>query len=172
MRYLLIDTMDHPVPQAQSIASALTARGHFVKSMATRDMDIRPCIGCNDCWLKTPGICAIKDDYEKILIEMLRTDRILFFAEGRLGFVSHSMKDVVDRILPLATMYLHFKEGQMRHISRYGKNVDAALAYSGESDRELLERWMRRFTVNMDGSSLGAFKIDEEEAIINALVDR
>ena len=25
------------------------------------DMKISHCIGCNYCWLKTPGICSIKD---------------------------------------------------------------------------------------------------------------
>ena len=32
----------------------------------TSEMNISHCVGCNCCWLKTPGICAIKDDYENI----------------------------------------------------------------------------------------------------------
>jgi hypothetical protein len=37
-----------------------------VEVVDTSDMKIAHCMGCNQCWLKTPGICAIKDDYEKI----------------------------------------------------------------------------------------------------------
>ena len=33
----------------------------------TSDMKIAHCMRCNLCWLKTPGICAIKDDYEGII---------------------------------------------------------------------------------------------------------
>ena len=29
----------------------------------TTGMHISHCVGCNYCWLKTPGICAIQDDY-------------------------------------------------------------------------------------------------------------
>ena len=36
----------------------------------TAGMNISHCIGCNYCWLKTPGICAIKDDYTPILKKM------------------------------------------------------------------------------------------------------
>ena len=35
-----------------------------VEIIDTSDMKIAHCMGCNQCWLKTPGICAIKDDYE------------------------------------------------------------------------------------------------------------
>ena len=28
--------------------------------------DIKPCAGCFGCWTKNPGICVIKDGYEKI----------------------------------------------------------------------------------------------------------
>ena len=31
-------------------------------------MNISHCVGCNCCWLKTPGICVIKVDYEQIFI--------------------------------------------------------------------------------------------------------
>lgn len=34
----------------------------------TSEMNISHCVGCNCCWLKTPGICVIKDDYEQIFI--------------------------------------------------------------------------------------------------------
>ena len=33
----------------------------------TTGMHISHCVGCNYCWLKTPGVCAISDDYEPIL---------------------------------------------------------------------------------------------------------
>ena len=42
-----------------------------VEIIDTSDMKIAHCIGCNQCWLRTPGICAIKDDYETIVKKMV-----------------------------------------------------------------------------------------------------
>jgi multimeric flavodoxin WrbA len=38
-----------------------------VEVVNTSGMKIAHCMGCNQCWLKTPGVCAIKDDYECII---------------------------------------------------------------------------------------------------------
>ena len=172
MRYLLIDTMPEEDAACKAIAAALRDQGNSTSVISTRNMDIKPCIGCNACWLKTPGVCAIKDDYQKILIALLACERVIFFAQAKLGFVSHEMKDVVDRILPLDTMYLQIKDGQFRHISRYGKDLEAALVYSGEADQAFLNQWMGRVMLNLEGESIGAFKTGEKEALIHALTDR
>ena len=42
----------------------------------TSEMKIAHCMGCNQCWLKTPGICAIKDDYENILKKLVKADNL------------------------------------------------------------------------------------------------
>ena len=39
-------------------------------------LKISHCIGCNYCWLKTPGECAIKDDYEIILKKVIHADQL------------------------------------------------------------------------------------------------
>ena len=33
-----------------------------VEIIYAEDMNIKGCIGCNRCWLVTPGVCTIKDD--------------------------------------------------------------------------------------------------------------
>lgn len=42
----------------------------------TTGMNILHCLGCNYCWLKTPGQCVIKDDYEAILKRMSKADQV------------------------------------------------------------------------------------------------
>ena len=49
------------------------------------------------------------------------------------------MKNLLDRILPIATMYLQFVDGQMRHVPRYDVRPNMGLIYVGEGDREYLE---------------------------------
>jgi len=44
------------------LAEVATARGHKAKSFTLRDMDIRYCTGCIQCWVRTPGECVMQDD--------------------------------------------------------------------------------------------------------------
>ncbi|MCR5107125.1 MAG: flavodoxin family protein [Lachnospiraceae bacterium] len=130
------------------------------------EMDISHCIGCNHCWLKTPGVCAIKDDYEIILKRMIHADQIWVISDTALGFLNHRGKNIYDRILPLATMYLQFKGDQMRHIARYDKRADFGLIYIGDCDRDYLERWNKRVALNFESESLGVFDHKElKEAV-------
>lgn len=80
-----------------------------------------PCVGCNACWLKTPGRCTIQDGYEELLKAYLAADDVLFFCGTTLSFVAHRMKNLVDRLLPLVTMNIHFVNGESRHVPRYDK---------------------------------------------------
>ncbi len=129
-------------------------------------MNISHCIGCNYCWLKTPGVCAIKDDYEIILKKIIHSDQLWVISDTALGFLDHKGKNIFDRILPIATMYLRFVGDQMRHIPRYDGKTDIGIIYTGEPDREYLQRWSERTALNFDSRSRGVYRTDEiKEAV-------
>ncbi len=124
-------------------------------------MKISHCIGCNYCWLKTPGVCSIKDDYEEILKKIIKVDQLWVISDTALGFIDHKGKNIFDRILPIATMYLKFKGDQMRHVPRYGKRTDVGLIVTGEADMDYLKKWTVRCALNFESESLGAYGADE-----------
>ncbi|MCR4587663.1 MAG: flavodoxin family protein [Lachnospiraceae bacterium] len=129
-------------------------------------MNIHPCAGCNHCWLKTPGVCSIKDDYEFILKKIIHADQLWVISDTAWGFLDHKGKNIYDRILPVATMYLKFSGKQMRHIMRYKQKTDIGIIYTGDGDREYLERWNKRAALNFGSRSLGAFPVETmKEAI-------
>ena len=129
-------------------------------------MRISHCVGCNECWLKTPGICALKDDYEQIFSMLVHADQMWLISDTALGMVDHKGKNIIDRMIPLATMYLRFKKKQMRHVPRYKQRTDVGLIYRGDGEREYLDRWNKRVTLNLDSRSLGVFPAEEvKEAI-------
>ena len=123
----------------------------------TAGMHISHCVGCNYCWLKTPGICAIQDDYEPILRKISVADQVWLVSDTHFGFVSWQTKNIVDRIMPLVTMYLKFKDGQMRHVMRYDHQPDLGIIYTGDGDQAYLERWCQRTALNLGSRSLGIF---------------
>ena len=130
-------------------------------------LKISHCIGCNYCWLKTPGLCSVKDDYEEnILKKMLHADQMWVISNTALGFLDFRGKNIFDRMLPLATMNLKFEKKQMRHILRYKQRTDVGVIYIGEADRDYLERWNERAALNFGSKSLGVFPKEEmKEAI-------
>ena len=67
-----------------------------IELIDTTGMRISHCVGWNYCWLKTPGICAIKDDYEPILKKMARADQVWLISDTHFGFVSYQTKNIVD----------------------------------------------------------------------------
>ena len=113
----------------------------------------------------TPGICAIKDSYEELLKAYLRYDAVLFLSGTAMNFVDHRMKNLIDRLLPLVTMYIRMKDGQCRHVPRYDKKFHFGLLYEGAADRNYLNRWMERVMLNFDGESLGAYPIENAEEV-------
>lgn len=161
MGLLIINTLQEAVPAAKKAVRHLTAQEPQSKIIHTAEMRIKPCVGCNACWLKTPGVCAIKDGYEEILKAYLEYDTTIFFSGTAFGFIDHRAKNIIDRMLPLVTMYTFFANGQMRHIPRYDRRYRFGLIYFGAANREYLQKWMDRFSLNFNGTSLGAFPAEQ-----------
>ncbi|MGN1026461.1 MAG: hypothetical protein ACI4P4_08645, partial [Faecousia sp.] len=83
--------------------------------------------------------------------------------------VDHRMKNVIDRILPLATMYIHIVDSQCRHVPRYDKKLRFGLLYSGPADRAYLNHWMDRVMLNLGGESLGTYPIDHAKEVLSCI---
>lgn len=168
---LIISTLEKDDLNNKKIIENIQKTMNNVEIIYAEDMNINGCIGCNRCWLVTPGICTIKDDYEKLLIKFLQSKQVFFITDLKLGFVSYKLKNIIDRILPLATMNLRFKNGQMRHYPRYKKHYKMGLIYKGNGNQEFLEKWFERVMINIEGTSIGTYNIENEEGILNELID-
>lgn len=136
----------------------------------TTGMHISHCVGCNYCWLKTPGICSIKDDYTPILKKMNEAGQVWLISDTQFGFVSYQTKNIVDRVMPLVTMYLKFKDGQMRHVMRYDHQPDIGIIYTGDGDQAYLEHWCQRTALNLGSHSLGVFSAEHKKEAISCML--
>ena len=129
-----------------------------VEIIDTSDMKIAHCMGCNQCWLKTPGICAIKDDYEVILKKLVEADDLWIVSDTEFGFLDYKGKRLMDRIMPMLIMTVGFRDGWMRHELRYHP-LNIGLLYKGTADQILMEDWCKRTAANIGGRSLGAIAL-------------
>ena len=116
------------------------------------NLNISHCIGCNHCWLKTPGECAVKDDYEEILKKIVHADQLWVISDTALGFINHKGKNIFDMV-----------------IKRYKKNANVGLIFNGDADGDFLNRWMERVALNLGSKSLGAFKESEVKEALSCM---
>ncbi len=156
---IVLNTLETDIPLNQ-IESSLAEKDQQVKIINTSGMRISHCIGCNHCWLKTPGECSINDDYKQIIRQLVTAQNLWLVTDTKFGFLDYRGKRVMDRIMPMLNMYIEFRDGWMRHQLRYHK-LDIGVIYRGNGDQELLQEWSERCAMNLGGKSLGAISLDE-----------
>ena len=168
-KLLIVSALPETDPTTQTAIQTLKCSGTDLQVIHAYEQNFRPCVGCNACWLVTPGICAIKDGYEELLKAYLQYDAVLFLSGTALNFVNHRMKNLIDRLLPLVTMYIRIVDGQCRHVPRYDKKFRFGLLYAGSADRAYLNRWMERVMLNFDGESLGAYPMENAQEVLSCI---
>ena len=169
MSLLIVNLLPEDAPEALTAIETLSAAVPDHRVIHAYEKNLRPCVGCNACWLVTPGVCSLRDVYEELLKAYLEYDATVFLAGTALNFVDHRMKNVIDRILPLATMYIHIVDGQCRHVPRYEKRLRLGLLYSGTADGAYLSHWMERVALNLGGESLGSYPIAEAKEVLSCI---
>lgn len=156
---LVINTLKDNACNKQ-IQSLLGNEIKWFDILNTASMKIQHCIGCNQCWLKTPGVCAIKDDYEEIIRKLVKAQNIWLVADTRFGFLDYRGKRIMDRIMPMLNVNVEIRDGWMRHQLRYHA-LNVGVIYQGDGDKELLQEWAERCAMNLGGESLGVISLDK-----------
>jgi len=101
------------------LKAVLSRNGHQVTHFILKDMNIRHCTGCFGCWVKTPGLCVIKDDMDEVNRQAIQADFVLWASPLVLGFPSYYLKRTMDRSIPLVHPYITMVNGEAHHLARY-----------------------------------------------------
>ena len=92
------------------------------KELSISRMNIKPCLGCFSCWKRTPGQCCIQDDMQQVIQDLLWADITIWSFPLYYFTVPGSLKNLIDRQLPMLLPFMEEKEGQVgngNHPSRY-----------------------------------------------------
>lgn len=144
------------------IKEDLIHRNHTVTSMELNTMNLNDCIGCYNCWLKTPGICVWKDDMVAILKALLTADRVIIASPVKMSFISSLAKKVRDRQLPLVHPYLKMNGDRMGHLMRYEHQPRQMMLLDEEMHCEHI--------VKIYGHENVLFMSNEREVLIDELI--
>jgi putative NADPH-quinone reductase len=111
----------------QSFLKGAQEAGAGTETVYLRDKKINYCLGCFNCWTKTPGVCIHKDDMPELLEKAQEADIWVYATPLYSYTVSAQMKTYMDRVLPLVLPYI-IKEGNqyvhpMRHPEAWPKKL-------------------------------------------------
>ncbi len=113
---------------AEALTRGLRAAGAEVENIFLVEKNIRHCMGCFSCWMKTPGKCVIKDDMAGLIDKSMGSDIVVYATPLYTDYVTGIMKDFMDRMLPIVCpQFEKDANGQTRHKKRYAKYPDFVL---------------------------------------------
>jgi multimeric flavodoxin WrbA len=76
------------------------------------DKNIKHCMGCYTCWIKTPGICKIDDDMKELIAKVNDSQVVVYVTPLYISNMSSLLKAFCDRTLPMLD-YHYVKYGDM-----------------------------------------------------------
>ena len=103
------------------IVGELSSKGWDVKSFLLHEMKIAYCLGCFECWVKTPGECRYNDDGREIARQFIQNDLVVFLTPVTFGGYSAELKKALDRIICLISPFFMKINGEVHHRKRYDK---------------------------------------------------
>lgn len=101
------------------ILDELAELGWDTKSHTLQDMKIVYCVGCFQCWEKTPGVCRFKDDGQIIAEDYIQSDLVILLTPVTFGGHSSTLKKALDRIICLISPMFTRVNGEVHHSRRY-----------------------------------------------------
>jgi len=84
--------------------------------------NIKGCLGCFNCWVKTPGKCIIEDSYTEMPKYILESGTFIIITEIKYGCYTSYVKNVIDRSIGILLPFFQIVNGELHHLPRYNNN--------------------------------------------------
>lgn len=117
-------------------------QGDHVQPFVRREQKIAYCLGCFECWTKTPGRCRIADDGQAIAQAIIHSDLVIYLTPITFGGYSSALKMAVDRTICLISPFFTKINGEVHHRKRYA-HYPSLLGIGLLPPRALQKRWGR-----------------------------
>lgn len=92
--------------------------GAEVEVIFPKKLNIKPCQGDFHCWFNRPGECFQKDDMQEVLPKLAEANIWVLASPLYVDGVSGIMKNLLDRVIPLAEPWIELRDGHCRHPRR------------------------------------------------------
>jgi multimeric flavodoxin WrbA len=116
---------------------------------------IHACLGCFGCWIRTPGLCVIQDEYQQTGNLFVRADKIIVISRCCYGGFSPFVKTVFDRSIGCLLPFFKIVEGEMHHTMRAKKKNNLSVYFYGdisEAEQDTASKLVAANAVNLHAS--------------------
>jgi len=111
--------------------------GAEVELVYVTEKEIKPCRGCNACWLKTPGKCVQKDDMPELISVMRESEVFVLASPIYVGGVTGQLKTFLDRMTPVSLPFIEVVDGYSTHTKPEGSKLKGIVFVSNNGFHEL-----------------------------------
>lgn len=121
-----------------AVQGILKQEGHHVQMIILNSKELKPCVACLGCWLRTPGQCLITDDGDNsIAYHQINADAVMLISRITYGGFSADMKAFLDRSIQNIMPYFVNYKGEIHHPMRYKRfPIWIVVGYGNVSDAE------------------------------------
>lgn len=131
---------------------------------------ITPCIGCWNCWLKTPGRCVMKDQMTESYLDYVNSDAVILLIDTTQGFINHQAKAFLDRTIPHYHPYIKIVDGECHHVARYKCYPDMVFYYDTEGlinqEEQVIEDYLYRVAYHFQSKAYRIVKDSNLQLLI------
>ncbi len=144
-----------------SLLTGARKAGADVDLVCLHGLEIKPCLGCLNCWLVTPGKCGQRDDMADLLARLAAAEVAVYATPLYVDGMNGTMKTFIDRSLPLLEPWFEERDGHCRHPRRDWLRTKKVVLVSVSGFTELdnfepLVAHMRAVSRNMGCKFVGA----------------
>lgn len=139
--------------EQEDLSSIFPALGDDIKIISD-DGTIKSCIGCFGCWIKTPAVCVIRDNYGDMGELFSKCDTLTIISKCFYGGFSPFIRNVIDRSISFGHPYFAIRNGEMHHKNRYDNHFDLKVMFYGdditEKEKETAKKLVKANSINLD----------------------
>jgi len=134
--------------------------GAEIENIFLVEKQIKHCLGCVACWVKTPGKCVQNDDMAELIKKFMGSDISIFATPVHIDNLSGILKNFIDRLISTRMPFFEVhSDGETRHLSRYEQQpkimMISSCGYPEQSQFQVIRLWLERFSRNFDMEIVG-----------------
>ena len=160
---------------ARQVAAELARLGRDAQIATLRHLQIAPCLGCFECWTRSPGVCRTHDAARDLAQVYVSSELVAFVTPVTFGGYSSELKKVLDRLACIALPFFSWAGGEVHHAPRYARRpallvVGTLLEHAPPLER-IFHEVARRNAINIQPSAFSSHVIVTPAGVVDEAID-